>query len=60
MIKSCASTLSESSVVEKKPYEPSKVELVLFKDDVVRTSSSFTTNGFYDDLGDWDVFDKGI
>lgn len=60
MVKSSKNNLSESSVVEKKPYEPCRIEMVLFTDDAIRTSSSFTTDGFYDDLDGWDVFDEGI
>ncbi len=53
-------TLNELSNTGKESYEPLELKIVLLQDDVVRTSSSYTTSGSYDDLDDWNFFDKGI
>ena len=60
MVKPCKKTLNESTATKKEVYEPCSVEIVLIEDDVIRTSTRYTTSGSYDDLDDWDFFDEGL
>ena len=59
-MESCKNTQKESIIAEKEPYEPCKMEILEVDDDVIRTSSAFTTSGFYDEQDGWDFFNEGI
>ena len=59
-MKACKNTQNESIVAKKGNYEPCEMEILEIEDDVIRTSSAFTTSGFYDEQDGWDFFNEGI
>ena len=55
MVKLKKHALDDSPNIAKKPYEPSKLEIITFGEEVIMTSTPFATKGFYEKTdGDWD------